>query len=95
MCLGVHVEIREQLLVSVETRSLFTNSYARLVGCHVCLVSASHLPVGALRLQMLEPGMTLALGIQTLALTLVWQLLYPLSPVSGLPTVLYDHLKLC
>lgn len=44
---------------------------------------------------MLEPGMTLALGIQTLALTLVWQLLYPLSPVSGLPTVLYDHLKLC
>lgn len=95
MCLGVHVGIRQQLLVSVEARSLFTNAYARLVGCHVCLVSASHLPVGGLRLQMLEPGMTLALGIQTLALTLVWQLLYPLSPVSGLPTVLYNHLKLC
>lgn len=90
-----HVEIRQQLLVSVETRSLFTNANARLVGCHVCLISASHLPVGTLRLQMFEPGMTLVLEIRTLALTLVWQLLYLLSPVPGLPTVLYDHLKLC
>lgn len=91
----MHLEVRQQLLVSVETRSLFINANARLVGCHVCLISASHLHVGALRLQMLEPDMTLVLGIQTLALILVWQLLYPLNHAPGLPTVHYDHLKLC